>query len=556
MLGLMMDAPLLTTDILRYAAIAHGETEIVSRNVDGGIHRYSYSAAKDRCLRLSAALQAFGLSDGDRVGSLAWNTHHHFELFYGVTGQGLVLHTINPRLFEETLVKIIDHAEDQWIFIDAATLKLAEQLAPHLKSVRGWIFMDAGDDVPDTSLANVISYEGLLRSQRADHEWPAFDERSASVICYTSGTTGDPKGVVYSHRSIVLASLFMSTADMVGVFRPGSLEAVMPIAPLFHANGWMMPFTAPMNGQKLVLPGRNFEPDKLCELIRQENVTVAAAVPTVWFGIVSYLAAEGLELPSLRAAMVAGTEAPRPLVEDLERRGISVGQVWGMTEAAGGVRGTPVPGVAALPPEQQFQHKMRQGRMGYGTELRIVDDVGVPLPHDGIAVGHLQARGPIVASAYYRQDSVTAGGWLATGDVARLHKDGTIEIVDRSKDVIKSGGEWISSIAIEAAAIEHPAILHAAVIAIEHPRWQERPLLVAVPKPGAVVTEQEILDHLAPLIPKWWLPDRLVFVESLPMTASGKVRKTELRKSFAEGSNTFVVQSEPEAGSRRLASRH
>jgi acyl-CoA synthetase (AMP-forming)/AMP-acid ligase II len=297
MLGLMMDTPLLTTECLRYAANAHGDTEIVSRGVDGSIHRYSYSAARQRCLQLSAALQSFGLSQGDRLGSLAWNTHHHFELFYGVTGQGLVLHTINPRLFEETLVKIINHAEDQWIFIDGATLRLAESLAPHLTSVKGWIFMDSGDELPDTSLANVISYEGLLQSQPASHQWPVFDERSASIICYTSGTTGDPKGIVYSHRSIILASLFMSAADMVGVFRPGELEAVMPIAPLFHANGWMMPFTAPMNGQKLVLPGRNFEPSMLCELIAAEGVTACAAVPTVWLGIVQYLKETGFKIP-------------------------------------------------------------------------------------------------------------------------------------------------------------------------------------------------------------------------------------------------------------------
>src|SRR5258708_2769238 len=297
----------------------------------------------DRCLRLSGALQSLGLSKGDRVGSLAWNTHHHFELFYGVTGQGFVLHTINPRLFEETLVKIINHAEDRWIFIDAATLRLAEALAPHLKSIKGWLFMDAGEELPDSSLANVISYEGLLKSQRADHKWPNFDERSASIICYTSGTTGDPKGIVYSHRSIILASLFMSTADMVGVFRSGELEAVMPIAPLFHANGWMMPFTAPMNGQKLVLPGRNFPPSMLCELIAAACVTTCAAVPTVWLGIAQYLKETGLKIPSLHAALVARTTAPKPMVEDLESHGISVGQVWVMTEAAGGVRSTPAP---------------------------------------------------------------------------------------------------------------------------------------------------------------------------------------------------------------------
>ncbi len=535
MLGLMMDTPLLTTDILRYAATAHGETEIVSRNVDGSIHRTCYSAAKERCLRLSAALQSFGLSKGDRLGSLAWNTHHHFELFYGVTGQGLVLHTINPRLYEETLVRIINHAEDQWIFIDAATLKLAESLAPHLTSVKGWLFMDASEDLPDSSLANVICYEGLLKAQRADHQWPSFDERSASIICYTSGTTGDPKGIVYSHRSIVLASLFMSTADMVGVFRPGELEAVMPIAPLFHANGWMMPFTAPMNGQKLVLPGRNFEPSMLCELIAAERVTACAAVPTVWLGIVQYLKETGFKIPSLRAALVAGTKAPKPLIEDLESRGISVGQVWGMTEAAGGVRSTPAPGYCKLTKDEQLERKLRQGRMGFGTELRIVGDDGVLLPHDGKTQGHLEARGPCIASGYYRHEAKTPTGWLSTGDVARIHRDGTIEIVDRSKDVIKSGGEWISSITVESAAMEHPALALAAVVGVSHPRWQERPLLFATLKSGCSVSRDQVIDHLAARLPKWWLPDDVIFVNALPMTATGKIRKADLRDAISAG---------------------
>ena len=528
----MMDAPLLITGIIEHAAVAHADTEVVARDVGSNIHRYSYATALERCRRLSAALETLDLSAGDRVGSLAWNTHHHFELFYGVAGQGFVLHTINPRLHEDTLVTIINHAEDKWIFIDAATLKLAESLAPRLPMVRGWIFMDPDTDLPETSLPNVVSYELLLESQHSDHQWPRFDERLASVICYTSGTTGDPKGVVYSHRSIVLASLFMSTADMIGAFRPGHREAVMPIAPLFHANGWMMPFTAPMNGQKLVLPGRNFEADKLCELINLERVTVAAAVPTVWLAIDQYMAANGIELPSLRAAMVAGTKAPQSLVEAFERRGISVGQVWGMTEAAGGVRATLAPGVAELSPDQQLSHKLRQGRIGFGTALRIIDDHGVQLPHDGVSLGHLEARGPCIASSYYKQDPAPSGEWLSTGDVARIHKDCTIEIVDRSKDVIKSGGEWISSVAIESVAMDHPAVQQAAVIAMDHARWQERPLLIVVPKLGHDASRADILKHLSSRVPKWWLPDDVLFVDALPMTASGKVKKTILRETY------------------------
>jgi fatty-acyl-CoA synthase len=395
--------------------------------------------------------------------------------------------------------------------------------------------MDAGEDLPDTTLANIISYEGLLKSQRGNHEWPTFDERSASIICYTSGTTGDPKGIVYSHRSIILASLFMSTADMVGVFRPGEPEAVMPIAPLFHANGWMMPFTAPMNGQKLVLPGRNFEPSMLCELIANEGVTAAAAVPTVWLGIAQYLKETGVKIPSLRAALVAGTKAPKPLVEDLEARGISIGQVWGMTEAAGGVRSTPAPNYSKLSKDEQLQRKLRQGRMGFGTELRIVSDQGVPLPHDGETAGHLEARGPCIASGYYRHEAKTATGWLSTGDVARIHRDGTIEIVDRSKDVIKSGGEWISSITVESAAMEHPALALAAVVGVSHPRWQERPLLFATLKSGCSASRDQVIDHLAARLPKWWLPDDVIFVDALPMTASGKIRKAELRDAISAG---------------------
>jgi 3-(methylthio)propionyl---CoA ligase len=535
MLGLMMDTPLLTTGILRYAAVAHGETQVVSRGINGSIHRYCYSDAKLRCQRLSAALLSLGLRPGDRVGSLLWNTHHHFELFYGATGEGIVLHTVNPRLSDDTLVTIINHAEDRWMVVDAATIALVERLAPRLATVEGYIFADKGKQLPDSTLPNLISYEVLLASQRDDHEWPGLDERSASIMCYTSGTTGDPKGIVYSHRSIVLASLFMSTADMVGVFRPGELEAVMPIAPLFHANGWMMPFTAPMNGQKLVLPGRNFEPVMLCELIAAEGVTACAAVPTVWLGIVQHLKETGTKLPSLRAALVAGTKAPKPLVEDLESRGVSVGQVWGMTEAAGGVRSTPAPGSLQLTKEEQLERKLRQGRIGYGTELRIVGDDGVPLPHDGKAQGHLEARGPCIASGYYRQEANGSTGWLATGDVARIHRDGSIEIVDRSKDVIKSGGEWISSMAVESAAMEHPALALAAVVGVSHPRWQERPLLFATLKPGGSASRDQVIDHLATRLPKWWLPDDVIFVNTLPMTATGKIRKAELREAIAAG---------------------
>ena len=544
-----MDVPLLTTGILHYAAVAHGETLVVSRCIDGSIYRYSYSEAHARCRRVSSALLSLGLRRSDRLGSLLWNTHHHFELFYGTTGEGIVLHTINPRLYEDTLVTIINHAEDRWIVVDAATIGLAEKLAPRLTTIEGYIFADRDTAIPKSSLPNLISYEALLAAQPDDHQWPEFDERSASIMCYTSGTTGDPRGIVYSHRSIVLASLFMSTADMVGTFRPGELEAVMPIAPLFHANGWMMPFTAPMNGQKLVLPGRNFEPPMLCELIAAEGVTACAAVPTVWLGLVQHLKETGARVPSLRAALVAGAKAPKSLVEDLESRGISVGQVWGMTEAAGGVRSTPAPGYSNLSKDEQLERKLRQGRMGYGTELRLVSDDGVPLPHDGQTQGHLEARGLCVASGYYRHEEKGASGWLSTGDVARIHRDGTIEIVDRSKDVIKSGGEWISSMTVESAAMEHPALAQAAVVGVSHPRWQERPLLFATLKPGSTASRDQVIDYLSSRLPKWWLPDDVIFVKTLPMTASGKIRKAELRDAIAAGAYGPLALPEVSIGS-------
>jgi acyl-CoA synthetase (AMP-forming)/AMP-acid ligase II len=532
MRGLMMDAPLLVSGFIEHAGLVHGQTEIVARTLDGDLHRYTYAAARGRCKRLARALIALGVGEGERVGSLAWNTHHHFELFYGVPGIGAVLHTLNPRLHEDTLAFIISHAEDRWICVDAATLPLAERLAPRLPGVRGWIHMGHETVPPASTLPNLMSYESLLARTPPDFDWPGLDERSAAIICYTSGTTGSPKGVVYSHRSTVLSALFMSTADMIGGYRSGARETVMPIAPMFHANGWQMPFTAPMNGHKLVLPGRHFEPERLQQLIAAEGVTVAAAVPTVWLSLVEFAIRQGLALAPLRAAMVAGTRAPRGLIETLERFGVVVGQTWGMTEAPGVVKATLPPGTAELDPEAQMARKLRQGRIGYGTELRLVDGSGAALPHDGVAVGELQVRGPVVAAAYLKLDAPVHDGWLSTGDVARVFGDGSLEIVDRAKDVIKSGGEWISSIAIEHAALSHPAVQQATVIGVEHPRWQERPLLLVVLKPGARLGPEEMIEHLRPQVARWWLPDEVRIVDALPMTASGKVQKSVLRERY------------------------
>ena len=534
MRGLMMDAPLLISSILEHAAEVHATTEIVARTTEGAFHRYTYAEAHQRCKRLAKALLALGVQSGDRVGSLAWNTHHHFELFYGVSGTGAVLHTVNPRLFEEQIVFIINHAEDKWVCVDAATLPIAERIAARVPTVKGWIYMSVDADPPSSSLPGLLSYERLLAAQDADYEWPRFDERQASTICYTSGTTGAPKGVVNTHRSTILSALIMSTSDMIGGYRSGAREVVMPIAPLFHGNGWQMVYTAPLSGQKLVLPGRSFEPEKLHEIIAREAVTLAAGVPTIWLTLVDYMDRSGLKLQTLRAALVAGTKPPRALIEAMEGRyGIEVAQCWGMTEALGVTKTTLPPGFADAPAEARIAQKLKQGRVAFGTQLRIVDDEGAVLPRDGLAFGHLQARGHCVAAGYLKHDSVSEG-WLQTGDVARLFPDGTVEIVDRSKDVIKSGGEWISSVAVENAALDHPAIAQAAVIGIPHPRWQERPLLIVVPRQGTEVSREELLEFLRQRMASWWVPDDVAFIDALPMTATGKTHKVTLREKFKD----------------------
>jgi acyl-CoA synthetase (AMP-forming)/AMP-acid ligase II len=534
MRGLMMDAPLLVTSIIEHAARIHGTTEVVARTPEGGIHRATYAEVHSRAKRLAKALAALGVQPGDRVGSLAWNTHHHFELFYGVSGTGAVLHTINPRLFDEQLTYIVNHAEDSWICVDAGTLPIAERLAPTVPGIKGWIYMSVDPEPPKSNL-KLLSYEKLLAAQDDDYVWPTFDERQASVICYTSGTTGQPKGVVNTHRSTILSALVMSTADMIGGYRSGAREAVMPIAPMFHGNGWQMVYTAPLSGHTMVLPGRNFEPDKLYELMAAERVTMAACVPTVWITLVDHLDRNNLKLPSMRAALVAGTTPPRSLVEALEQRhGIEVAHCWGMTEALGVTKTSMPPGFADAPFDKRVDQKLRQGRVAFSTQLRIVDDDGKVLPNDGMAFGHLQAKGPLVTGAYLKQPAAIDDGWLQTGDVAKLHPDGTVELVDRSKDVIKSGGEWISSAAIEGAAMGHPAVALAAVIGIPHPRWQERPLLVVVRRPDKQVTAPELIEFLKPRMASWWLPTDVTFVEALPLTATGKVHKVTLRQQFKD----------------------
>jgi acyl-CoA synthetase (AMP-forming)/AMP-acid ligase II len=550
MRGLMMDLPLSISQMIEYAAEYHGDTEIVARTIEGTLHRYNYREAHKRTKQLARALGRLGVGPGDRVGSLAWNTHRHFEMFYGVSGRGAVLHTVNPRLFPDQLVYIINHAEDLYLFVDGLTLPIVEEIAPRLSTVKGYVMMTERALMPkQTALTDLLCYEDLLAAESADYAWPELDERTASTICYTSGTTGNPKGVVYSHRSAVLVAMLLNTAVSVGA-RNGSREVFMPMAPMFHGNAWQFPYIAPMNGYKLVLPGRNYEPDKLYELLEGEKVTVTCGVPTFWLILTDWLERAGKKFSSLRLTLSSGSAPPRALVEKLERDyGVETAQAWGMTEILGGSGVLMRPGSAELPFEQRMDRRLKSGRTIYGNKYRLVDDDGRVLPHDGVTSGHLRVKAPWAASAYFKGEAGSAldeDGWLKTGDIATIDPEGHIVLTDRSKDVIKSGGEWISSIELENVALGHPDVLQAAVIGVPHPKWQERPLLVVVPKEGSRLEGKEILAFMRGKVASWWMPDDVVCVEQIPMTGTGKIHKATLREQFKD----YVLPEQPASRSR------
>jgi acyl-CoA synthetase (AMP-forming)/AMP-acid ligase II len=536
MRGLMMDLPLLLSGFIEYASEYHGDTEIVAREIEGDIHRYTYRQAHDRIKRLASALRQLGVQPGDRVGTLAWNTFRHFEMFYGVTGLGPVLHTVNPRLHPEQLIYIINHAEDRLLFVDAATIPVVEPLVERLKSVAAYVIMSTKERMPAHSLPNALCYEDLIAAESSDFAWPAFDERNASCICYTSGTTGNPKGVMYSHRANVLQTLSASSMIAMPGHKSGELESMMPIASMFHGNGWNMPFLACYTGSKLVLPGRNYQPEGLFELLDGERVTITAAVPTAWRILLDWLKQSGKRLTYLRQALASGSQPSRALIAELlEEHGVELTQFFGMTEALYSTVGTLKPGALALSAEEQMKHRMKSGRATFGVELRVVDDKGRELPKDGRTVGHLRVRGPWVATAYFKGeggDPLDADGWLKTGDIGTLDVDGYVAITDREKDVIKSGGEWISSLELEQAAAMQPDVIAAAVIAIPHPKWQERPLMLAVLRPGSTLDAESLLAHLRTKVATWWLPDRIEFVSAIPLTATGKINKLELRDRY------------------------
>ncbi|MEQ1566195.1 MAG: long-chain-fatty-acid--CoA ligase [Myxococcota bacterium] len=520
MFGQMMDQPLLISSILEFAIKFHGGVEVVTRTVEGPIVRSTWREVGRRATRLAHALTALGIGPGDRVATLAWNTQRHLELYFAVSGIGAVLHTINPRLSPEQLAYVVDDAQDALVFYDTTFAPLA-RLVEGRPSVRRTIAL------------NEAEYEALLEGHPDTITWPALDERAASSLCYTSGTAGHPKGVVYSHRSTVLHSYAVAMVDALAI---SGGDVTLPVVPMFHVNAWGVPYAAAMVGSKLVLPGPGLDGASLHALIESERVTALLGVPTVWMNLLAHVRSVGGALGSVERVVVGGSAASPALIAAFEGYGARVVHAWGMTEMSPlGTANRLLPKHAALDSDAQMAIKAKQGRPLFGVDLRIVDDAGAALPHDGATSGHLEVRGPWVASGYFNQPQSDAhhDGWFATGDIATIDADGYMTITDRSKDVIKSGGEWISSIELENTAMGCPGVAAAAAVGLPHPKWVERPLLVVVRAPGAEVDAAQVGAHLAARLPKWWLPDAVEFVDALPLGATGKVLKRALRERFA-----------------------
>ncbi len=536
MRGLMMDQPLLIISLIQFAAKYHGDTEIVSHSVEGPIHRYNYRDSFARIGRLAHALRRLGVAPGDRVATLAWNGYRHFELYFAISGIGAICHTINPRLFHDQLRYIVNHAEDKYLFVDLTFVPLVKALAADFKTLRGVVIMTDRDHMPETSLENALCYEELLAGETEDYDWPVLDENTGSSLCYTSGTTGNPKGALYSHRALVLHSFSVCTGN---VFRFNATDTLLPVVPMFHANAWGLAHAAPMAGAKLVLPGADYSGAALYELFEQEEVTTTAGVPTVWFVLLDHLESTGKTLPHLKFMGVGGAAAPPSMIKTFqEDYGVVFCHAWGMTEMSPvGTTGCPRNDSRKLSREERYKRQAKQGRALFGVDMKIVDDSGAELPHDGKTFGELLVRGPWVISAYYKDEAATraafdADGWFRTGDIANIDAFGHMQIVDRSKDLIKSGGEWISSIDLENTAVAHPAVAEAAVIGLPHPKWDERPLLVLVPVEGQDPSTEEIRAFLSDKVAKWWMPDDVVFVDEMPHTATGKISKLTLRERF------------------------
>ena len=532
MLGQMMSMPLMISSLLKHADRYHGDVEIVSRRCEGDIHRYTYSEAHTRSRKLANALKRLGMKPEDRIATLAWNGYRHFELYYAVSGSSAILHTVNPRLFPEQLNWIINHAEDQYVFFDLSFAPLVEALAPKCPTVKGWVALTDRAHMPTIKGVTPLCYEELLAAESDSFDWPEFDENTAAVLCYTSGTTGNPKGVLYSHRSTMLHAYATCLPDVMCL---SSRDVVLPVVPMFHVNAWGSPYSCAMVGAKLVFPGPGLDGASLYELFESEGVTFSAGVPTVWLGLLQYLQKNGLKFSRPWRSVVGGSALPPALMKAFkDEYGVELSQGWGMTEMSPlGTYNTLKNKHLKLSADEQFAVRTKAGRTIFGVDLKIVDADGKELPRDGKAFGDLLVKGPWIIDRYYRgETSPLVDGWFPTGDVATLDPDGYIQITDRSKDVIKSGGEWISSIDLENVAVGHPAVAEAAVIGIYHPKWDERPLLIVVKKPGQEVTREEMLKFCEGKIAKWWMPDDVVFVDQLPHTATGKLLKTKLREDF------------------------
>ena len=536
--GLMMDSELLISSILRHADRNFGDREIVSVTADNPLHRCTYADCFRRSRQLANALDNLGLSRGDRIATLAWNDYRHLEAYYAIGGAGYICHTINPRLFPEQIVYIINHAEDKWILVDLLIVPLLEKIADAIPGVEGFVVMSDDDHMPETTLKNAVSYESLIGSESDDYEWPEFDDRTASALCYTSGTTGNPKGVLYSHRSTILHAYAGVMPDVLNL---RSTDCVLPVVPLFHVNAWGIPYSAVMVGCKLVFPGPKMgDGEVLFQLLQQEKVSLSLGVPTVWMALLQYAATAGKKLDTLERTVIGGAAVPESMIREFrDKHDVDVIQGWGMTEMSPlGTVSTVKAGTEDLDPDAMIALKAKAGRGIYGVEMRIVDSDGRDLPWDGVAYGSLQVRGPWICSDYFKlegeSEAHTADGWFDTGDVATIDELGYMSITDRTKDVIKSGGEWISSIEVENVAMGHEAVAEAAVIGVPHPKWTERPLLIIIAAEGSNPSKDEILSWLDGKIAKWWIPDDVVFVDEIPHTATGKIKKIDLREQFAD----------------------